>query len=343
MTPLSFVVLLPTIQDAGDLLESLSSVTRTVRDRVAPVAVSILVTRIRDPEGVSPRGARADHAEYYNRPKGPCTGTLVSADGLIATSAFNVSGDLRSISVYVHGYDKPFEATLLGADREKDIALLKIDPPAGLPLPERAPAEATKVGTFVFLLGRAPDERAPTVNFGIVSALHRFGGSHLQYDAELNYGNVGGPLVDAHGRLIGIATHIRPRTPWGQSGGVGFALKMHEFDKIIDQLKRGGRAAGPAARKASLGIVFAPGSKDPEGVPIADLTAEGAAAKAGLQPGDIIIELDGQRIRTPADLQKALDAKRPGDPVRIRFLRPAEDGRYVEREGRATLGEEEEY
>jgi serine protease Do len=331
------------LQDGAELQESLSSVIRSLRDRVAPSTVSILVERFRDPEGVSPRGSRADHAEYYNRPKGPCTGTIVSADGIIATSSFNVSGEIRSILVTVQGHDKSFPAKLLGADREKDIALIKIEAPGGLPILARAPPESTKVGSLVFLIGRAPDERAPTVNFGIVSALHRFGGGHLQYDAELNYGNVGGPVVDARGRLIGIATHIRPRTPWGQSGGVGFALKMAEFDKMVDQLKRGGRDAKPAVRKASLGIVFAAGSKEPEGVPIADLMPDGAAAKAGLQAGDILVELAGVRIRSPADLQKALDSKRPGDTVKFKALRPVEDGRYVEREGSATLGEEEEY
>ncbi|HLG42909.1 MAG TPA: trypsin-like peptidase domain-containing protein [Planctomycetota bacterium] len=330
-------------QDGGELQDALSKVSQATRAKVSPSVVAILVERSRDPEGVGPRGARADIAEFQNRPKGPCTGTIVSADGLIATSAFNISGEIKSISVTVAGFEKPFEGKLLGFDKEKDIALLKIEAPRELPVLERGDLAAVKVGNFAFLVGRAPDPASATINFGIVSALHRFGGGHLQYDAELNYGNVGGPLVDLRGRLIGIATHIRPRTPWGQSGGVGFALKMTEFEKLLPQLKTGGKKERTVQRRASLGIVMAAGPKNMKGVMVSDLMPDSPAAKAGLKVGDVITEVESTTIEKAEDLNKALERRRPGDSVRVKALRANDDGEYREFQATVTLSEEEEY
>jgi len=331
------------IQGGTDLQDALSKVSQDARAKVSPSVVAILVERSRDPEGVGPRGGRSDIAEFQNRPKGPCSGTIVSADGLIATSAFNISGEIKSISVTVAGFEQPFEAKLLGFDKEKDIALLKIDAPRELPVLPKADLAALKVGHFAFLVGRAPDPANATINFGIVSALHRFGGSHLQYDAELNYGNVGGPVVDLQGRLIGIATHIRPKTPWGQSGGVGFALKMTDFDKLLPQLKTGGRKERTVQRRASLGIVMAAGPRNMKGVMVSDLMPDSPAAKAGLKVGDVITEVESATIEKAEDLNKALERRKPGDTVRVKALRATDDGEYKEFQATVTLSEEEEY
>jgi serine protease Do len=323
------------------LQESLSKVARKIRKDARPAVVAILVTRTRDPEGIGPRGKRAEHEDYYNRPKGYCTGTILTPDGLVATSYFNVSPEIKSIQVLVEGRREAYPAKLIGFDRKKDIALLKIEPEEPLKVLPRADPAKAKVGGFMFILGRAPDPDSPTINFGILSATHRFDGSHVQTDAELNYGNVGGPLVDIHGRLIGITTHIRTRTHWGQSGGVGFAIRIDKLQEMIPTLKKDPAAQKPRKRHATLGVIPADGAKDLEGVQIADVLHGSPAQKAGLRAGDIITELDGKPVKNEKDLQKILDSKSPGDKVSITIKRADDEGNYRERKGTITLGEEE--
>lgn len=325
------LILVALAQDE-DVRSALSRVAAKVRDRVAPAVVAIYAERTEDPEGQGGRGQRADHQDYYNRPRAPCTGTIVSKDGYILTSAFNVSGTLKKLTV-VTGGDTRYEARVLGSDPDKDVALLKIDA-TDLPTLEPARVADLKTGDFVFLVGRAPEPDSPTVNFGIISALHRFGGSHLQTDAECNYGNVGGPLVTADGKLIGIMTHIKPRAHWGQSSGVGFCFKNDGFDRMIEKLKKGqSLPTSKNARGAYLGVILGEGVE--EGVQVSEVIADSPAEEAGLKQGDVLLEIDGAPVKSIEEFNRLMKSKAPGTKVKIKVKR----GDKV-RELTATLQEE---
>lgn len=339
----------------GDLRASLARVSAALRKTGARFAVALAVTRSDDPEGRGPRGPRAETAEYYSRPAGPCTGTLFGRDGsrgLILTSAWNVSGEVRKIVAEIPRGERfddlvSVEAKLVGYDKNKDLALLSFDPPEGLEIPEipKADMKDLKQGDYVFVVGRAPEPRSPTVNYGIVSAIHRHGGTHLQTDAELNYGNVGGPLLNVRGRIVGIATLIRPKDPWGQSGGVGFAFRVDRLEEMIDRLHRGEKIERdvPPKGTAYLGVVPAEGAEEAAGVVVADVLPNSPAERAGIKAGDILTRLGRTAVRTPAELKEALARRKPGQKVKVTIRRPLPDGKYETLSLTVTLEDESEF
>ncbi|MBI2932856.1 MAG: trypsin-like peptidase domain-containing protein [Planctomycetes bacterium] len=313
----------------------LAEILKRLRDQVAPCVVSIEVLRDRDPEGRAGSGPSGAHADYYNRPEGPCTGTIWSADGTIVTSAFNVSGDVRRVMVRLAG-GKRVEAKRLGYDRTRDIALLKIDA-TDLPALPPAKPEEVRQGDFVAVVGRAPDPDVATINQGILSAVDRMKSTAVQTDAELNYGNVGGPLVNLRGELIGVTCHIKPRSHWGQSGGVGFACKLAEIEKVLPELKAG--RSIERAEEPWLGVVLAEGAQDVEGVVIAQVAAHGPAEEAGLREGDVITDIDGRKVRSQEDVQAALATKKVGDGVAVKFRRiDPQSGAAEDKEVKVKLG-----
>ena len=305
----------------GDYRDALSRQLIRLRERVAPSVVAIQVERTADPDGIGPRGGHEAHNDYFSRPKGPCTGTIVGADGYVLTTAFNVSGELRSIKILLDG--KSVDAKLIGYDKVVDAALLKFEPAGPVPVLPRAPFADVKIGDLAIVIGRVPDPEQPTINFGVISAMHRLGGDHLQSDAEMNYGNVGGPLVDIQGRLIGVTSQIANRTHWGQSGGVGFAVRGDKLDALIEKLKTGVKIEKPKAEKgrAFLGIVAAPPDDTVKGVTLADVVKDSPAKKAGLMAGDVIVEFDGKKIETMEQLSEAVGAKKPGDKINLKARR----------------------
>jgi serine protease Do len=166
----------------------------------------------------------------------------VREDGYIATSAFNVSGTIKSISVQTHD-GKRYKARILRRDRELDLALLKIDA-KGLPVLKEGKPRKLRQGSFVAVIGRSPDPFRPTIVWGIVSARNRFRATTFQTDAKMNFGNVGGPVVDLDGKLLGIASHVkaqnrvRGRIAWVQSCGIGFATKIKFIRRWLRRYKK---------------------------------------------------------------------------------------------------------
>ncbi len=320
-----------------DASEALARVLQRLRDRVAPSVVAIEVDRSSDPEGTGVRGAVAAHRDYYNRPVGPASGVIYEPNGFILTSGFNVSGTIRPGGLRVTLYDgRVLAAELLGSDERRDIALLKIDA-QGLPALPKANFEEVKQGTFVAVVGRSPEKEAPTINLGIVSALNRMNGTAVQTDAEMNYGNTGGALVTLRGELVGVGGHVRPRTHWGQSGGIGFACKVAEIDRILDRLKRGEKIE--AEKVPFLGISIGEGDPDAEGLQVGGVEPGTPAEKAGLKEGDVIVELDGAAVTDFESFRDALHSKKIGQEVTLRVRRPKERARkeYEELRLKAVL------
>jgi len=225
-----------------------------------------------------------------------------------------------------------YDGTLVGRDPETDIAVVRID--SELPAIKRADSTKLQVGQLAVAIG-SPFGLAHSVTEGVISALGRslpdFGGGSSQYplvdaiqtDAAINPGNSGGALVDREGRLIGINTAIYSDS--GSSGGVGFAIPSNAAVRVADQIVSKGKVDHPF-----LGIIgqtideeFA-AEEDltvDEGAYVVDLVAGGSAVKAGVKEGDVVVELDGEPIRSMDDLILQVRRKQIGDTVDVGIIR----------------------
>lgn len=319
---------------ADDASAALARLLQKLRADVSKSVVAIEIDRESDPDGRAGRGAVSAHEDYFNRPKGPTSGVLYEADGFILTSYFNISGGIRKDGIKVTLWNgKEYVAELFGFDEERDIALLKIAE-KGLPALPKADYSKLAQGLFVALVGRSPDKENPTINLGILSAMNRMNKAAVQTDAEMNYGNAGGALVTLKGELVGVACNIKPRTPWGQSGGVGFACKVAEIDKLLPRLKNKEHIA--AEKKAFLGIRPGEGNPDVEGLQVAEVIKDSPAEKAGIKKDDVIVEIDGKKVTDFESLRDILSEKKIGDEVTVKAKRKAKK-EYEDKEFKVKL------
>lgn len=308
-----------------DAITTIENSVERAAEKAAAAVVAIKVDR--EPEAAAPRnsapGLRGRFGMppedvFAKRPAGWVTGTIVESTGVILTTYFNVSGKLRSIKVRLAD-GRELEAKLLGYNGTFDLAALKVEA-EGLPVLKKARLEDLKVGQPLVALGRGPDAKALTVNPGIVSAASRLGGRGIQIDSKLNYGNVGGPVVDLEGRLVAVSCKIDVKfaTVYGQNSGVGFAITNDRMAGVLPDLKSGKSEA--EARRPFLGIQYDQKSTK-EGVELESVQAGTAADKAGLKARDVIIEFDGRKVTQFDDLREAILRKSAGDHVKVKVLR----------------------
>ncbi len=321
-----------------DALSTLENSFERAAEKAGPSVVAIHVDR--EPEAPPPRtgpvpGLRGRFGMppedvFAKRPAGWCTGLVVESSGTILTTYFNVSGKVRSIKVRLAD-GRTLDATVLGYNGTYDLAALKVEA-EDLPVLKKARLDDLRVGQPLVALGRAPDSKSLTVNPGIVSASSRLGGKGIQIDAKLNYGNVGGPVVDLEGRLVAVSCKVDVKfaSVYGQNSGVGFAITHDRFTSVLADLKAGKNEA--EARRPFLGIQYDQKSTR-EGVELESVQAGTAAEKAGLKARDVIVEFEGRKVTIFDDLREAILRKAPGDKVKLKVLR-GEDEMEVE----VTLG-----
>ena len=262
------------------------------------------------------------------------SGVLISSDGYIVTNN-HVVAEANEITVTLND-QREFSAKLIGKDADTDLALIKIEG-SNFPTLPIGNSDALKVGEWVLAVGN-PFNLTSTVTAGIVSAKSRGLGatqggieSFIQTDAAINKGNSGGALVNSRGELVGINAMLYSQT--GSFSGYGFAIPVSIMTKVVDDLKTYGQV-----QRALIGVkgmtlhdyIESQKAKDEkykadfgtnEGVYVAEVTEDGAAAEAGLKEGDIITSLGGKDINKMSELQEATAKYHPGDKTQIGFIR----------------------
>ena len=251
-------------------------------------------------------------------------GFIFDAGGLIATNAHVLSG-ARAVSVRLHD-GRRLPARLVGIDTTLDLAVLRVDAGSPLPFARLGDSRQVREGAPVWAIG-APMGYAFSVTGGVISGRDRFYDDTypvrlLQHDAALNPGNSGGPLFDATGRVIGVNTATPSDTLFDI--GIGLAIPAEVAGPALARLARDGRIArgrlGLSVTAADADVAAALGGPA-AGLVIDGLSDSGAARRAGLAIGDLIVAVNTTAVSGPRDLTVALLDARPGDTATVRYVR----------------------
>jgi len=292
--------------------------------------------------------------------RGEGSGVVVDRQGHVVTNNHVVEG-ARAIQVTLFD-GKTYEAELVGIDKITDVAVIKIDAPAESLFPvELGSSSRLRIGQHVYAIGN-PFGFERTLSTGVISSLNRsLPGreqtarrmkSLIQIDAAINPGNSGGPLLDSHGRMIGMNVAIASRS--GDSAGVGFAIPVNTISRVMPQLIQSGRVI-----RADLGVLTVYPVR--EGLLIRTLAPGGAAERAGLRgpqwvrrrkqhgplvyeyevpdrtAADLIVAVDGRPAADADELLTYLDTKQPGDKVTVTVIR---EGKRLDVPVQLEAGEE---
>ncbi|WP_445157209.1 DegQ family serine endoprotease [Halomonas sp. E14] len=265
------------------------------------------------------------------------SGFIISDDGYILTNAHVVEG---ADEILVRLADRrELEAELIGADRQTDVALLKVEA-SELPTLRMGDSDQLRVGEWVAAIG-SPFGFDHSVTAGIISAINRTLPRDayvpfIQTDVAINPGNSGGPLFNLDGEVVGINAQIFTRS--GGFMGVSFAIPINVAMDVANQLRDDGRV-----RRGWLGVMIQPVSRDlaesfgmesASGALIADVDPAGPAAGAGLQAGDVVIQVDGEEVEQSRHLPRLIGRVSPGDEAELVIMR---DGQR--RELSVTIGD----
>jgi serine protease Do len=313
-----------TLPDFADLAEKLS-----------PIVVNISTTQVTAPPPAGqpapgqpapgpfgspgPFGENDPFGEFWRRffgqpfgtPRGPQrglgSGFIIDKQGMILTNN-HVVENAEKITVKLFD-DREFEAKVVGRDPRTDIAVVQITGQKGdLPIAPMGNSEKLRVGEWVMAMG-SPFGLERTVTAGIVSAKGRHIGAgpyddFIQTDASINPGNSGGPLINLQGEIIGINTAIFSRT--GGNLGIGFAIPIDLAKEIVPELIKKGKVTrgwlGVTIQRMTPEIAESLGLDSPQGALVASVAPNSPADQAGLRPGDVIVEYNGQRVQESTQL-----------------------------------------
>lgn len=255
------------------------------------------------------------------------SGFIVSPDGYILTNTHVVEG-ANEVTVRLSDR-REFRAKVIGTDKPTDIAVIKIDA-KDLPVAHLGDSRKVRVGEWVLAIG-SPFGFESSVTAGIVSATSRSlpDGTYvpfIQTDVAVNPGNSGGPLFNLKGEVIGINSQIYSRT--GGYQGLSFAIPVDVAVKVRDQLIRSGKVErsriGVGIQSVTQGLAQSFGLAKPEGALVASVENKGPAARAGIEPGDVILSVDGKPVVTSADLPPMIADIKPGSSTRLEVWRKGE-------------------
>jgi S1-C subfamily serine protease/predicted esterase len=254
---------------------------------------------------------------------GPTTGLVVSEDGFIASSAFNFIQQPSSILVTLPSGQRA-AAKIVARDHARMLVLLKVASESKLQVPAAVPRSEIAVGQWAIAVGRTYEQPQPNLSVGVISATNRVWGKAIQTDAKISPSNYGGPLIDIHGRVLGV---LVPLSPQGQSqsdqpgeiagaewynSGIGFAVPLAEINERLQTLK-----SGNDLHAGLMGVSLKPGDIYSLPAEIAASQPGSPAYKAGIKPGDIVAQVDGERIVRQSQLKHVLGPRYAGDKVHL--------------------------
>ena len=304
-------------------------------EKVSPAVVNIttmtkVATQI-GPQGIVPEGSPfedlfRDFTDRQGRPRSANalgSGFVISEDGYIVTNNHVIDGADEIMIEFFDGKELP--ATLVGRDKNVDIALLKVEAGGALPFVDFGDSDVARVGDWVMAMGN-PLGQGFSVSAGIISARNReLSGAYddfIQTDAAINRGNSGGPLFDMDGDVIGVNTAIM--SPSGGSIGIGFSMASKVVEPVVKQLKEFGEV-----RRGWLGVNIGDVTQDmaqalgmdtPAGAIIRDVF-DGPAKDAGLLSMDVILMFDGKDVGDAGALVRLVGAAPVGKTVKTVVLR----------------------
>lgn len=256
--------------------------------------------------------------------RGLGSGFIVSADGTILTNA-HVVEEASEVTVKLND-KREFKAKVLGADKASDVAVLKIDA-KNLPTVRIGASLQTQVGEWVLAIG-SPFGFESSASAGIVSAKSRTlpDGSYvpfIQTDVAVNPGNSGGPLFNMNGEVIGINSQIYSRS--GGYQGLSFAIPIEVAMNVERQIVSTGKVQrgklGVSIQEVNQALADSFGLAKPAGALVSSVEKGSPAAKAGLEPGDVILGVDGKTLNSAGELPAAVALKKPGEATRLQIWR----------------------
>jgi serine protease Do len=254
---------------------------------------------------------------------GPTSGLVVSDDGFIISSAFNFIQQPASILVTLPGGQRA-AAKIVARDHARMLVLLKVNTESKLPVPAAVPRSEVAVGQWSIAVGRTYEQPEPNLSVGVISATNRVWGKAIQTDAKISPSNYGGPLVDIQGRVLGVLVPLSPQAKAQEGGGgevagaewynsgIGFAVPLAEINERLATLK-----VGKDLHAGLLGVSLKPGDIYSLPAEIAASQPGSPAYKAGVKPGDTIVEVNGQKITRQAQLKHVLGTRYAGDKVKL--------------------------
>ncbi|HEX2910644.1 MAG TPA: trypsin-like peptidase domain-containing protein [Chloroflexia bacterium] len=312
-------------EEAADFLDTYSQAVVRVAETVSPAVVNITVTKRMNGRPVRGNGWRG-YSPYPFEAQGAGSGFVIASDGYILTNNHVVSGASDIKVTMADGTD--LKASLIGQDPDTDIAVIRVST-GGLPQVELGNSDALRVGQLVIAIGN-PNGLQNTVTAGVVSATGRTLNSQngrlieniIQTDAALNPGNSGGPLVDSHGRVVGVNTAII-----AMAQGICFAVPSNTARWVAGMLMTGGKVMrgylGISCQQQPLSpqLVRQFGLSSKSGVGVVQVSPEGPAARAGLKQGDIILSLNNTPVSSIYQLQRQLAGNVVGKDIPLTALR----------------------
>ena len=304
----------------GSSLNGMSRFVRALSDRVSPAVVEVQVIGYGAIEE-----ERGQTGNIIERQRAKGSGVVIDPAGFIVTNAHVVRGAMK-VSVLLAEKRRVMEARIVGADRESDVALLKIDG-KDLQALRFAPSQSLRQGDLVLAIG-SPMGLRRAVSLGVVSATEQpvdeaSSMSYVQTDASINPGNSGGALVDMEGRLVGINTFILSQS--GGNEGLGFAIPGDTVRDVYRQLKAKGHVdrgdVGISLQDITPSLAKGLSLPREDGIVVADVTAEGSADVAGLKAADVILSADGSPIASVRQFQNIVYRRQKGEKLNVVALR----------------------
>ncbi len=310
-----------------------SNIAQTVKS-VSPAVVNIesyMDQNVQDNPFMNDPFFRDFFGDQYNasphseRSKGIGSGFIFDKSGLIITNHHVIQG-ASEIDVKIAGLDKPVKAKVVGSDADLDLAVLKVSVNKDLPVLKLGDSGKIEVGSWVIAIGN-PYGLDHTVTVGVISAKgrpvnisSRLYKNLLQTDAAINPGNSGGPLLDTSGEVIGINTAVN-----ASAQGIGFAIPIGTVKDVLNDLVNKGKVV-----KSYIGVVLQPldeelagylGAPNTDGALIGYVSSGGPAEKAGIQKGDIVIEINKKKIKTPDDVSEIVGKAKVGSSLVLQIFR----------------------